>query len=217
MRLVSRLHRIVALSIMSIFLFTAHSFAAAAPAAPAKAATKPAVSATPAAPAPAPAAPVKAASADSKGPAVAVASAEKINPNLDLALKKVLDAGKLRYDVNPEGTCRFVFNFGKERSQQVFVTSKKESFMGVEYRRVWATAWKSKELPSAEIMAQLLQDSSTKKIGGWELHRWSDGYRLILAQKLPADASGPALEAAIKLVVNGADFMEEQLTRKDDF
>lgn len=158
-----------------------------------------------------------AAAEDAKTQVATAKDSGKVNPKLDLALKKALDERKLRYDVNPEGTCRLIFTFGKERSHQIFVTSKKESFMGVEYRRVWATAWKSKELPSADIMAKLLQDSATKKIGGWELHRWSDGYRLILAQKLPADASNTALEAAIKLVANGADYMEEQLTSKDEF
>ncbi|OGV65248.1 MAG: hypothetical protein A2283_05510 [Lentisphaerae bacterium RIFOXYA12_FULL_48_11] len=198
----SRLPRIIVASILSSSLFAVYSFGAAAPAAPAKAV---------------PATPAKISTVDSKTP-VAAPGTEKLNPNLDLTLKKALDGSKLRYDVNPEGTCRLVFNFGKERSHQVFVTSKKESFMGTEYRRIWATSWKSKELPSAEIMAKLLQDSATKKIGGWEMHRWSDGYRLILAQKLPADASNAALEAAIKLVVNGADYMEEQLTNnKDEF
>ena len=65
-------------------------------------------------------------------------------------------------------------------------------------------------------MANLLQDSATKKMGGWEVHRWSDGYRLILAQKLPADASPAALEAAIKAITNGADYMEEQFSGKED-
>ena len=90
--------------------------------------------------------------------------------------------------------------------------------MGVEYRRVWATSMKSKELPSAEIMAKLLQDSVGKKIGAWELQHWSDGYRVILAAKIPGDCTNPALQAAIKLVANGADFMEEELTGgKDEF
>jgi len=205
MRLFSSLYRIVVSSILSFSLFTCCSFGAVAPAAPVKTEAKPTV-----------AVPATVKADDSKVLAVTPGT-EKLNPKLDLTLKKALDTLKLRYEVNPEGTCRLIFNFGKERSHQIFVTSKKESFMGVEYRRIWATTWKSKELPSAEIMAQMLQDSATKKIGGWELHRWSDGYRLILAQKLPADASNAALEAAIKLVANGSDYMEEQLTHKDEF
>ncbi len=207
MRIASKMLCIMISSTLTICFNAIYSFGAAAPAAPA----------APAQPATKPSAVAPAAAGDKKAPVAAAPAAEKVNPNLDLNLKKALDALKFRYEVNPEGTCRLVFTFGKERSHQVFVTSKKESFMGFDYRRVWATAWKSKELPSAEIMSKLLQDSATKKIGGWELHRWSDGYRLILAQKMPADASGPALEAAIRLVVNGADYMEEQLTKKDEF
>jgi hypothetical protein len=82
---------------------------------------------------------------------------------------------------------------------------------------VYATAMKSRELPSADILAKLLQDSTMKKLGAWEIHKWSDGYRVILSAKIPADCSSATLKATIRFVLFGADEMEEQLTAKDDF
>jgi len=91
---------------------------------------------------------------------------------------------------------------------------------------------KSLEVPSREILMKLLQDSAQKKLGAWELQKWSDGYRVILAVKIPIDSKtsqDPAaaktseannaaeLQAAIRLVLYGADGMEEELTGKDEF
>lgn len=89
--------------------------------------------------------------------------------------------------------------------------------MGTDFRRIYATAMKSKDLPSADIMAKLLQDSSLKKLGAWEILRWTDGYRVILSAKIPTDCSSTTLQATIRFVLFGADEMEDQLTGKDEF
>ncbi|MDD4870442.1 MAG: hypothetical protein PHR77_07760 [Kiritimatiellae bacterium] len=208
--------RMIVLTVFTCLLISPIAFSANAPA-PAKPVTKPAAAApAPAAPAPAAPAPAKAGAEDSKAPATGAQSGAN-NPKLDPVLKKSMDELKYVYDVNPEGTCRMTMRLGKDRSHLVFVTSKKETYGGVEFRRVWATTLKSKEVPSSDILSKLLLDSAQKKFGAWEMQHWSDGYRVILAAKVPSDCSSLTLKAAIRLVLFGADEMEEQLTSKDDF
>jgi hypothetical protein len=217
MKVFSQYFCMISVSAMTTCLLTVSPvFSADAPAA-AKPVVKPATTApAPAAPAPAAPAPAKTATADSKTPVTGAMSGAN-NPKLDPALKKSLDELKYKYDVNPEGTCRLIIQLGKDRSHQIFVTSKKELYSGVEFRRVWATALKSKEVPSGDILSKLLIDSAMKKFGAWEMQHWSDGYRVILAAKVPADCSSATLKAAIRVVLFGADEMEEQLTSKDEF
>jgi len=203
MQFFSRYTRTIIVStVFACLLGTPVAFAANAPAA-AKPAAKPAVAA------PVPAAPA---------PAVKPAAAP-VNPKLDPHLKKCLDELEYIYDSNNiDGACRITLRLGKERSHQVFVGSKKEAYGGVDFRKIWATAMKSKELPSNDIMSKLLQDSALKKLGGWELPKWPDGYyRVLLVVKVPADCSAAVLKAGIRAVLFGADDMEEQLTKKDEF
>jgi len=204
MKVYSRHAFIPVISLTGIFLFATCCLAAnsPAPAAPAK---------------PAPVvAPAKAAGEDAKT-ALPAASSGPANPNLDPVLKKALDEIGWKYDTSPDGTCRILLSLGKERSHQVFVKSKKDSFVGADFRRIYATSMKSRDLPSADILAKLLQDSTMKKLGAWELHKWSDGYRVILSAKIPADSSSATLKATIRFILFGADEMEDQLTGKDEF
>jgi|GEM_PF-3568297 len=195
--------------VLAFFLSVPASLFAADPPAPAKAAPA--------------AAPAKAAGvgiSDAKTPAAPAAPRRKesTNPKLDPLLKKALDEMKYNYDVNADGVCKMVFDLsGKQRSHQIFVNSEREFFIGVGFRKVWATAMKSKDVPPADVLKDLLRDSAFKKIGAWELGKWPDGYRVILCAKVPADCSTAVLQAAIKLVLNGADLMEEKLTGKDAF
>jgi len=211
----SKMSRYSLAALTSSLLIMPVLFAADPPAAPAKAAAV----APKAAPAAVPAKATAAGTSDAKtAPAAATPKKDITHPKLDPLLKKALDEMKYTYEVNADGVCKMYFTLGdKKRSQQLFVNSERESFIGVEFRKVWATAMKSKDLPSAEVLKDLLRDSSFKKLGAWELGKWPDGYRVILCAKVPADCSTATLQAAIKLVLNGADLMEEKLTGKDDF
>ena len=187
-------HRVL-LATAALFLITRSAYSADAPAATPKAATAP-----------------KAAAAAPAAPAAGT------NPKLDPVLRKALEEMKYnKYDVNTEGMVKLSFNLGGGRSQIVFVCSRRDAFWDVDYRRIFSTAMKSKDVPSADILQQLMSDNGQKKIGAWELVKWPDGYRILLCAKVPADCPTKTLQSAIKFVLNGADEMELKLTGKDEF
>ena len=139
------------------------------------------------------------------------------HPKLDPALKNALDALKLSFTLNSNGVCRIKLAYEKERTHQVFISARKEEYLGAEFRKVWATALKSREAPAPEILQDLMKESAQKKIASWELQHWPDGYRIILAAKIPVDCSPKVLNAAIRLVGSVADKTEERLTGQDEF
>lgn len=143
----------------------------------------------------------------------------KADPRVRQALR---DAG-LKFMQKASGNYVLHCTLLSGRTHLAVVESKTSELGPLEVRDVYAVAYRSKELPPAEVMAKLLQDSATKKIGAWELHAQkngdgeSEGYAAIFVAKVGADCDAETLKAVLWGVVQTADAMEQELTSADEF
>jgi len=136
----------------------------------------------------------------------------------DPRVTKALDEIGYKHRVTSLGNCRLEFNLGEDRGQVVFVSSKTETYDGLETRRMWSTVAKLEDLPSPEIMSKLLMDNLKQKLGAFELIQLDGGgYKVSYAAKVPVECSPSSLRAAIRMVIHSADAKEKELTGKDDY
>jgi len=141
------------------------------------------------------------------------------NPKLDLRVASVLKKIGYKYIETKLGNYMLDFSLDDKRTQLVYVSSRTEKFEGYETRKIWAYVYKSKDLLKAEIANQLLMDNVPQKAGAFELSKASsgDGYEVIYAVKVDAEAGPRAFRAAVRLVLLTADAKEKELTNKDEF
>ncbi len=143
-------------------------------------------------------------------------------PKADPRVREALKAADMKFQELASGNYTLHFTLLNKRTHVVVIQSRTTELGSFEVRDVWAVGYKSERVPPSTVLAQLMQDSATKKIGAWELHPVRDddgcttGYRAIFVAKVPADCPPEQLKAILWGVVLTADEMEEQLTGEED-
>ena len=124
-----------------------------------------------------------------------------------------------KYITTPLGNFRLDFELVDKRSHWVYVSSRTEMFEGYETRKVWAFVYKSKGLLTADLANKLLMDNVPQKAGAFELSKASggDGYEVVYAAHINADAGPKEFRSVVRLVFLNADAKEKELTNKDEF
>lgn len=104
------------------------------------------------------------------------------------------------------------------RDQVVYINSATSCVGDIEIRQVWSIACTS-EGPLPELLANiLLQDSSGRKLGAWEVTKVNDTYLAIFVAKIAGELDDEKLRAVIMSVGSIADHMENQLSEgRDEF
>ena len=139
-------------------------------------------------------------------------------PKADQRVTKALEEVGFKYQVTTLGNCRLSYNLPGGREHLVFVSSRTETFDGLETRRIWATVSKSGQPLSQEVVSRLLMDNLKQKLGAFELAKTSDGqYKVSYSAKVDADSPASSLRAAIRSVLYSADDKEKELTGTDEF
>lgn len=139
---------------------------------------------------------------------------DQATPAADAGIKAQLEQLEYKYEVDDDNDYKLVFNIGDEgRSQIVYIRSPVETYGEHRVREIWSPAYKSPtdDFP-ALIANRLLEDSDTKKLGGWVKQ---DQYAIFVV-KIPADGEVEALDDALDAAMSAADAMEAELTPGQD-
>lgn len=128
--------------------------------------------------------------------------------NADPLVRAQLDALGYAFEVDGDGDFKLLFDVEGGRTQLAFVISRTEEYGALTVREVWSPAYRAPgDAFPQDVANRLLAASHTGKLGAWV--RQDD--MAVLVVKLPADATGAELEAAISYAVNVADEMEVAL------
>jgi hypothetical protein len=137
----------------------------------------------------------------------------------DARVAKALKKLDFKYDVLDNGNYKLVFDVGTQgRTQMVFIFSETYEYEGVEVREVRSIANKYvSDYPAKEVLIQLLQDNARKKFGAWELNSSDDTHYIVFSARIPATADHSVLRATLKMVLEAADEMEQQVATGDEW
>jgi hypothetical protein len=128
-----------------------------------------------------------------------------------------LDRLGLHYTLTKSGNYSVTFDLDSGRSQVAYVTAKTATYNGMEIREVWSRAGTMNDVPSADVMQKLLEDSGTEKIGSWALEESDDGgYVMYFSVRVPVDPKDGEMKALLELTADIADQEELDLFNVDD-
>ena len=124
-----------------------------------------------------------------------------------------LEARDLKYEIDGEGDFRLVMSLREDsRSHLVVVSARTERLDDIDIREVFAPAARIADGIDGDKALELLAESRTNKIGGWEL----GGDVLYYVIKMPDDIDARQLEMLIGLAATAADELEMALTGDRD-
>ncbi len=127
----------------------------------------------------------------------------------------------LKYEKNVvSGDYTFFIKMGNgqsQRTQQVFVQSATINYHKLEIREIFSVIYRSKIPPNAQIIRDLMMDTSEKQLGGWELLFEAEEYFIIFNAKISANLDLQDLSSVINLVALSADEMEKKVFAEDVF
>ena len=130
----------------------------------------------------------------------------------DPELRKLLDAQKIKYEVDSDGDYKVTFDLGNDRTQVVWIRSATESYGSLKVREVWSPGYKlSGELP-AKIANRLLEHSHGMILGGWTKQKSFAMYVV----KILATATPQQVRDAAEAAADAADEIEQELTPGTD-
>lgn len=132
----------------------------------------------------------------------------------DAVIEQRLEKEGLKYEVDGDGDYKLVFNFNDEgRTQLAFVSGGTQSVGGMTIREVFAPAARVGEggVNASQALA-LMKDSSTNKVGSWEIR----GDVLYFVIKVFDNMSATQLGSLLKIAAESADNKEIELTGGQD-
>jgi len=98
------------------------------------------------------------------------------------------------------------------RTQTVYIMSKTESYGDLEIREIWSNAGNFPADPTADQMKQLLDDTSSEKIGAWNIEASDNGSVLAyFSIKVPGYLRDKDLADMIDFAATVADAMKAKL------
>jgi serine protease Do len=129
----------------------------------------------------------------------------------DARVEKALGKAKLKYEVQPDGNYRVSLTLASGL-QDVILNARTNRYQHLELRRIWALAFALDGPLPGDLACHLLRLNGTGKLGAWELHLIQGRVCVVYAVRLPADADGPTLRAAIELIAGEAVALRQQLS-----
>lgn len=132
----------------------------------------------------------------------------------DASVASRLDRAGLTYEVDGDGDYKLTFNYKAEgRSQLVFVSGKTETVAGLTIREVFSPAAKVEEDGvNGRKALELLEQSSTNKLGSWEIR----GGVLYFVIKLLDDVNATQLSSMLDIAAETADNEEINISGDKD-
>ncbi|MCS7189289.1 MAG: hypothetical protein RMJ66_05960 [Bacteroidia bacterium] len=132
-------------------------------------------------------------------------------------IKSLLDKAGLKYSVDSDGDFKLVFqDEDDKRSQLIFIMSAMETMGEEAIVEIWSPAYRRPEI-SSEVLLKLLQNSTNRKIGSWEVHKTSENLVAVFKAKIPLSSLTPAFLKAVCIgIATTADDMEEELSPGSD-
>jgi hypothetical protein len=123
---------------------------------------------------------------------------------------------QIRYEIDPDGDFKLLFDVGDGRSQVAFVNSRTERFGTLEIREIWSIAHVCEGPLDPELADRLLERNRQVKFGAWGVERRGDRRHVVFTVHLSANADADALTQTLQLVLSLADQLERELTGARD-
>jgi hypothetical protein len=130
----------------------------------------------------------------------------------DPAVKALLDAQKMKYEIDSDGDFKVTFDLGKGRSQLVWIRSATETYGTLKVREIWSPGYKLDGELSAKIANRLLEHSHAMILGGWTKQK---AYAMFVV-KISTTASPQQVRDAAEAAADAADDIEQELTPGSD-
>lgn len=146
-----------------------------------------------------------------------IAAAATYAQTADPRVGKALDAAEVVYDINDSGNfvVSYEINGNPERSHSVYVISETESYEELEIRELWGVGAVLDDYPDYDMLAALLEQNASIKIGSWGMEYGEDEVYLLYMVKVPAALSGTELAHLIYFVAEVCDEFEEEYVGDD--
>lgn len=145
-------------------------------------------------------------------------SVYKSSTKIDKRVVDRLNILKYQYEVEPDGTIKFILPIDKnKRSQTLYIRSITDWYEQIEIREVYSVIYKSDKRPPEYMLAKILFDNSRKKLGAWELIYEDSQYHILFNAKVTANESPQNLKSIIDIVGSAADDMERELFISDNW
>ena len=139
---------------------------------------------------------------------------------VDARIRSALEQAGLKYEITSDSDFKVIVPCKDNRTQVVLINSdtSKINDTNLEFREVYALAYKSSTALSADLSNKMMQESNRKKIGSWEIIKTSGGVNLVVFNaKIYADINSQNLVKIINSVGLVADEMEKSITTEDTF
>jgi DNA integrity scanning protein DisA with diadenylate cyclase activity len=142
---------------------------------------------------------------------------------VDARVGKALESAGVAYKIIPsDKTYKTSIKLKGGRSQVVLIDSDTSKVNGsnMEFREVYSLTYAIDGELSQEMANRVMMQSSSKKIGAWQIikQQGSSNKLLVFTAKIDAEMSGANLKRIIDSVGLSADKMENELTNgKDDY
>lgn len=142
----------------------------------------------------------------------------KASAKIDQRVIDKLTTLKYQYEVELDGTVKFILPVGKDaRSQTLYIRSVTDWYDQMEIREIYSVIYKSDKRPPEYMLAKILLDNSRKKLGAWELIYEDTQYHLLFNAKVKANESPQNIKSIIEIVGAAADDMEKELFISDNW
>lgn len=139
---------------------------------------------------------------------------------VDVRIRSALEQAGLKYEITDDSDFKVLVPCRDNRTQVVLINSdtSKINDTNLEFREVYALAYRSSSSLPADMSYRMMQESNRKKIGSWEVIKISNGTNLVVFNaKISADTSSQNLVKIINSVGLVADEMEKTITTEDTF
>ncbi len=135
----------------------------------------------------------------------------------DARLTLQLDRMGIHYKITDEGNYSVDYDLKGGRRQTVYIMGQTEKYKDTEIRELWSRAGVFDDVPSADVMRDLLEESGTAKIGFWSIEQNDSGsYIVYYSVKVPVYLRDSDFSSLLDLTANVADSKEKELFDTDD-
>lgn len=137
----------------------------------------------------------------------------------DARVRATLEKAGVQFTVTDDKTFKVTVKLKDGRTQVVLIDSETSKIKGttMEFREIYALAYKVKGKLPAEISNKMMQQSHDKKIGAWEVIYGDNTSLAIFTAKVDAELNETNLVKIINSVGLVADTMEQEVTGKDEY
>jgi opacity protein-like surface antigen len=137
----------------------------------------------------------------------------------DGRVRAALDKAGLKFEVTKDKTFKVIIKLNGGRTHVVLIDSDTSKINGtnMEFREVYALAYKVDGELSADLSNKMMKQSHDKKIGAWEIIQGNGTSLAVFTAKVDAGLNDTNLAKIISSVGLVADTMEDEISGKDEF